>query len=144
MKTNLPVLIIVALLAFFGSSESNAQCSDKNIRKQCKAGLENYIFETASSKPFTMFAEPRKRIDAAFSVYAQENYRILNLCEGFSGAVEFSVFDSQNNKLFTNNKDNSLNKFDFTAEKSGDYIIRFQFAEATNASACVAFAVGYK
>ena len=144
MKNNIIALALVAFIACFGTSDSKAQCSDKNIRKQCKAGLEAYIFETASSKPFNMFAEPRKRIDAAFSVYAQENYRILNLCEGFGAGVEFSVYDSQNNRLFTNNKDNAQNKFDFTAEKSGDYIIRFQFSEPANPSACVAFAVGYK
>lgn len=121
-----------------------AQCDAKKFRKMTKEGLGQYIFETASSKAFNEFAEPRKMIDAAFSVYAQENYRVLNLCDGFTSPVEFTVYDSDKKQIFTNASDLTKTKFDFTAEKTGDYIIRFKFTEAQNPNACVSFCVGYR
>ena len=142
LSNSLKALALFAVIV--GADYANAQCDAKKFRKQCKDGLGAYIFETASSKGFNEFAEPRKMIDAAFSVYAQESYRVLNLCDGFSAPVEFHVYDSERRELFNNSSDLSKNKYDFTADKTGDYVIRFKFSENSNPSACVSFAIGYK
>lgn len=144
MKLKLTLFIALALVASIFSSNTNAQCSQKDIRKRCKSGLESYLFESAANKPFNQFPEPRKIIDAAFTVYAQENYRVLNLTEGFASQYEFVIFDTQKNKIFSNEKDPAKNKFDFTADRSGEYIIRYIVSETNNATACVSYVVGYK
>lgn len=144
MKTKiLAGWLLAGIFSFTLVAETVAQCSDKVIRKIIKDGLEQYVFETASSKPFNSFGEPRKSIDAGFTVYAKENYRVLNLCQGFNQPVEFIILDADKKEIFRS-QDMAQNKYDFTAEKGGEYTIRFKFQEQNNPDACVAFAIGYK
>lgn len=130
------------LSAVFATQVAQAQCSDKEVRKNTRSGLESYVFETASSKSFNTFNEPRQTIDAKFTVFSNEEYRVLNLCNGFGQAVEFMIFDTKGKQIFSGKGDQKI--FDFTPAQTGDYTIRFKFAEQSNPNACVAFAVGYK
>jgi len=143
MKKIQYILLITVLSLVFVNSLS-AQCDDKETRKKVKIGLADYVFETASSKAFNAFQEPRKTIDATFSVYADEQYRVLNLCAGFSQKIVFSIYDSNKKLLWTNEKDVNDKSFDFKASQTGDYTIRFSFNEENAATGCVSFAVGYK
>lgn len=137
-------LSLVFALVIGYSFTANAQCDDKETRKKVKAGLQEYVFETASSKQFNAFREPRKVIDATFSVYSDEQYRIINLCSGFNQKVVFSIYDSKKKLIYTNDKDPSEKSFDFKALETGDYTIRFNFSEESTPTGCVSFAVGYK
>jgi hypothetical protein len=123
-----------------------AQCSDKTIKKLTKEGLGTYIFESAAFKPLSAFGAKKNVVEAAFSVYSQESYRVLNLCQGFSDVVEFAVYDTEHNLLFSNKTDKSVKFYDFVAQKSGDFTIEFKIpsADIKSTSSCVAFAIGYK
>ena len=144
---NLYALILSVALAAFAVTNVTAQCSDKAIKKATKDGLGTYIFESAAFKPLSAFNSSKGSVEAAFSVYSQESYRVLNLCQGFSETPEFSVFDSEKNLLFSSAKDKDRKgTYDFVAQKSGDYTIQFKVvgADQKNGNACVAFAIGYK
>ena len=108
--------------------------------------MGTYIFESAAFKPLTSFSTAKGRVEAAFSVYSQESYRVANLCQGFSELPDFEVYDSEKNLLFSSSKDKDKITYDFVAQKSGDYTIQFKIpsADSKNGSACVAFAIGYK
>jgi hypothetical protein len=138
----------ILLVAILGSlvQTASAQCSDKTIKKLCKEGLGSYIFESAAFKPLSAFGAKKNLVEAAFSVYSQENYRVLNLCQGFSDNVEFAVYDTEHNLLFSNKSDKSAKFYDFVAQKSGDFTIEFKVppADAKAGNSCVAFAIGYK
>jgi hypothetical protein len=123
-----------------------AQCSDKTIKKLCREGLGTYIFESAAFKPLSAFGAKKNVVEAAFSVYSQESYRVLNLCQGFSDVVEFSIYDTEHNLLFSNKSDKSVKFYDFVAQKSGDFTIEFRVPQADmkSGNCCVAFAIGYK
>ncbi len=138
-------LIIIAFLAGFAQTAS-AQCSDKTIKRLCKEGLGSYIFESAAFKPLSAFGAKKNLVEAAFSVYSQENYRVINLCQGFSDNLEFAVYDTDHNLLFSNKTDKSVKFYDFVAQKSGDFTIEFKVppADAKAGNSCVAFAIGYK
>lgn len=125
---------------------ASAQCSDKAIKKLTKEGLGTYIFESAAFKPLSAFGAKKNVVEAAFSVYSQESYRVLNLCQGFSDVVEFAIYDTEHNLLFSNKSDKSVKFYDFVAQKSGDFTIEFKIppADLKSTSCCVAFAIGYK
>jgi hypothetical protein len=125
---------------------AQAQCSDKTIKRLCKDGLGTYIFESAAFKPLTAFGAKKNVVEAAFSVYSQESYRVLNLCQGFSDVIEFSIYDTEHNLLFSNKTDKTVKSYDFVAQKSGDFTIEFRIppADMKSTSCCVAFAIGYK
>ncbi|HOY95118.1 MAG TPA: hypothetical protein PK509_05240 [Catalimonadaceae bacterium] len=137
--------ILTIAIASFGQS-AFAQCSDKTIKKLCKEGLGTYIFESAAFKPLSAFGAKKNLVEAAFSVYSQESYRVLNLCQGFSDVVEFAIYDTDHNLLFSNKSDKSVKFYDFVAQKSGDFTIEFKIppADMKSTSCCVAFAIGYK
>jgi len=137
-------ILTIAIASF--SQSAFAQCSDKTIKKLCKEGLGTYIFESAAFKPLTAFGAKKNLVEAAFSVYSQESYRVLNLCQGFSDVVEFSIYDTEHNLLFSNKSDKSVKFYDFVAQKSGDFTIEFRIppADMKSTSCCVAFSIGYK
>ncbi len=140
------VYIFSALIVLLSAASAMAQCSDKIIKKGTKEGLGTYIFESAAFKPLSAFGTNKNVVEAAFSVYSQESYRVLNLCQGFGEAPEFAIYDSEKNMLFSSAKEGGKATYDFVAQKSGDYTIQFKIAGADqkNGSACVAFAIGYK
>jgi hypothetical protein len=137
--------ILTIAIASFGQS-AFAQCNDKTIKKLCKEGLGTYIFESAAFKPLSAFGAKKNLVEAAFSVYSQESYRVLNLCQGFSDVVEFAIYDTDHNLLFSNKSDKSVKFYDFVAQKSGDFTIEFKVpsADIKSNNCCVAFSIGYK
>ena len=138
------LIFTISLVAMAGSAFG--QCSDKTIKRLCKEGLGTYIFESAAFKPLTSFGAKKNLVEAAFSVYSQESYRVLNLCQGFSDVVEFAIYDTDHNLLFANKNDKSIKFYDFVAQKSGDFTIEFKIpsADLKSTNTCVAFAIGYK
>lgn len=140
------ILFAVAFAVLALGQDAFAQCNDRSIKKLTKEGLGTFIFESAAFKPLSAFGNKKSTIEAAFSVYSQEHYRVLNLCQGFSDLVEFNVYDTDRNLLFTNKTEKSVTHFDFIAQKSGDYTIEFRIpsVDIKNPSPCVAFAIGYK
>jgi len=136
------LILSFLLIAGFTVSTSMAQCSDKEVRKNTKSGLESYVFETASAKSYNTFSEPRNIVDAAITVFADEDYRFINLCNGFDQAVEWQVIDANGKAIFTGKGEQKF--FDYKPRVGGDFILRFKFKEISNPNACVAYAVGYK
>jgi hypothetical protein len=140
------ILFTIAFVVAAFSQNAYSQCSDRSIKKLTKEGLGTFIFESAAFKPLSAFGNKKSTIEAAFSVYSQEHYRVLNLCQGFSDLVEFNVYDTDRNLLFSNKSEKSVTHFDFIAQKSGDYTVEFRVpsVDIKNPSPCVAFAIGYK
>lgn len=140
------IIFILSICVAALAQQAQAQCSDKTIKRLCKEGLGTYIFESAAFKPLTAFGTKKNVVEAAFSVYSQESYRVLNLCQGFSDVVEFAIYDTDHNLLFSNKSDKSVKFYDFVAQKSGDFSIEFKIpaADLKSTSCCVAFAIGYK
>jgi len=140
------ILLILSIAILGATGTLYAQCSDKTIKRLCKDGLGTYIFESAAFKPLTAFGAKKNLVEAAFSVYSQESYRVLNLCQGFSDVVEFAIYDTDHNLLFSNKTDKSVKFYDFVAQKSGDFTIEFKIpaADLKSTTCCVAFAIGYK
>jgi hypothetical protein len=140
------LLLTIAFAIAALSQTAYSQCSDRSIKKLTKEGLGTFIFESAAFKPLSAFGNKKSLIEAAFSVYSQEHYRVLSLCQGFSDVVEFNIYDTDRNLIFSNKSDKSVTHYDFIAQKSGDFTIEFRVPsqDVKNPNPCVAFAIGYK
>jgi hypothetical protein len=140
------LIFTIAFAVVALGQDAFAQCSDRSIKKLTKEGLGTFIFESAAFKPLSAFGNKKSTIEAAFSVYSQEHYRVLNLCQNFSDLVEFNIYDTERNLIFSNKSEKSTVHFDFIAQKSGDYTIEFRVpsSDVKNPNPCVAFAIGYK
>lgn len=139
------ILSFIFMLALT-AGQAYSQCSDKAIKKLCKEGLGTYIFESAAFKPLSAFGGKKSVVEAAFSVYSQESYRVLNLCQGFSSDVEFAILDTDGAQIFNSQTEKGKKHFDFVAQKSGDYTIKFFLpkSDINSTNSCIAFAIGYK
>jgi hypothetical protein len=142
MKT----FLLSVFLVFLGVSSLKAQCLDKSLRVEAKEYLGEYVFESAASKPLYEFKN-KKTIEAVFPLYAQEKYRVINLCSGFLEEPNFEIYDIDSNLIYASIYDEDYEGyFDFIAPKSGYFTIRFIISkkDIIRDMGCVCFAIGYK
>jgi hypothetical protein len=139
------VLILTMVIAMM-TQDSIAQCSQKTIKNEAKISLNDYTFESMAFKPYSEF-DNKKVIKADFSTYSGEKYRIANISQNFLKPIIINIYDADNKLILTNKYDNSIDTFDFSADKSGDYVIEFIISPEDTKNVknkCVAFVLGYK
>lgn len=141
-------LIIAAIISvmILMTQTSFAQCNTKTIRKNVNSSLDEYLYESLAFKSYNEF-ENKEAVQATFSVFKNEQYRMVDVSEGFEGRVIINLYDSKN-RLFVSNVYMGDGKvFDFTAKYSGDYTIEYIFDKKdikNPKNKCVAFGLGYK
>jgi hypothetical protein len=141
-------LIIAAIISMMilMTQSSFAQCDTKTIRKNVNFSLDEYIYESLAYKSYNEF-ERKDAVQATFSVFKNEEYRLVDVSSGFEGRVIINLYDSKN-KLFASNVYMGDGKvFDFTANYSSDYTIEYIFDKKdikNPNNKCVAFGLGYK
>lgn len=144
-KIGLIIAAIISIVLLMTQS-SFAQCDSKTIRKNVNSSLDEYIYESFAYKSYNEF-ENKDAVRATFSVFKNEQYRLVDVCEGFDGRVIINLYDSKD-KLFVSNVYMGESKvFDFTAKYSGDYMIEYIFDKKdinNPKNKCVAFGLGYK
>ncbi len=144
-KIGLIIAAIISIVLLMTQS-SFAQCDSKTIRKNVNSSLDEYIYESFAYKSYNEF-ENKDAVRATFSVFKNEQYRLVDVCQGFEGRVIINLYDSKH-KLFVSNVYMGESKvFDFTAKYSGDYMIEYIFDKKdinNPKNKCVAFGLGYK
>ncbi len=141
-------LIIAAIISIsmLVTQNSFAQCNTKTIRKSVNLSLDEYIYESLAYKSFNEF-ENKEVVRATFDVFRNEQYRLVDVSEGFEGRVIINLYDSKNRLFVSNVYMGDANTFDFTAKYSGEYMIEYIFdkKDINNPNnRCVAFGLGYK
>jgi hypothetical protein len=139
------VLILTMVIAMM-AQDSFAQCNEKTIKNEAKISLNDYTFESMAFKPYFEF-DNKKIIKAEFSTFSGEKYRIVNISQNFLKPIIINIYDANNKLILTNKYDNSIDTFDFTTDKSGDYLIEFIVSSEDTKNVknkCVAFVLGYK
>lgn len=121
-------------------------CNLKQLKNEARIELDDYTFESMAYKPYEDFKD-KNIIIAEFGVYGNEEYRILNISQGFINPLTINIYDKKHNLIQTNTYNNSIDKFDFKAQHSGNYQIEFipsnEDKKNTNKK-CIAFSLGYK
>ena len=141
-KAFLILTIAIAMMV----QDSFAQCNEKTIKNEAKISLNDYTFESMAFKPYFEF-DNKKIIKAEFSTFSGEKYRMVNISQNFLKPIIINIYDANDKLILTNKYDNSIDTFDFTTDKSGDYLIEFIISSEdakTVKNKCVAFVLGYK
>ena len=139
------VLILTMVIAMM-AQDSIAQCNEKTIKNEAKISLNDYTFESMAFKSYSEF-DNKKVIKAEFSTFSGEKYRIANISQNFLKPIIINIYDADNKLILTNKYDNSIDTFDFSTDKSGDYVIEFLISHEDTKNVkgkCVAFVLGYK
>ena len=141
-------LIIAAIISIMilMTQTSFAQCDTKTIRKSVNFSLDEYIYESLAFKSYNEF-ENKEVVKATFELFKNEQYRLIDVSEGFEERVIINLYDSKN-RLFVSNVYMGDGKvFDFTAKYSGEYMVEYIFDKKdikNPNNKCVAFGLGYK
>jgi hypothetical protein len=147
MKTKISLIIapIIGMLLLM-IQPSFAQCDTKTIRKSLNISLDDYIFESMAYKPYNEFKD-KEVVRANFEVFRNEEYRLVDISEGFEGRVIINIYDPKGVLFLSNVYKNNSKIFDFIAQYSDEYMIEYIFdkSESKNPNnKCVAFGLGYK
>jgi hypothetical protein len=147
MKKRVGLIITIFISMFLLMNQTSfAQCDFRTIRKNVNFSLDEYLFESVAFKSYNEF-EKKDAIKATFDLFKNEEYRLVDVSEGFEGRVIINLYDSKG-RLFASNVYMGDGKvFDFTAKYSGEYMIEYIFdkKDINNPNnKCVAFGLGYK
>ena len=121
-------------------------CNLKQLKNESILELDDYVFESLAYKAYEDFKD-KNLVIAEFSLFSNENYRVLNLSQGFIRPLTINIYDKKHKLIQTNSNNYSLDRFDFKAQHSGTYQIEFipsiEDTKNTNKK-CIAFSLGYK
>jgi hypothetical protein len=130
------------MLASSAINTNSTGCNLKQLKNEARIELDEYTFESMAYKPYEDFKD-KNVIIAEFGVYSNENYRIINISQGFKNTLKINIYDKKHNLILSNTN----NPFDFKASHSGNYQIEFipsnEDTKNTNKK-CIAFSLGYK
>jgi hypothetical protein len=76
-------------------------------------------------------------------IYNNENYRIINISQGFTKPLKINIYDKKHKLI----QSNINNPFDFQASHTGNFQIEFIVAPEDTKNVnkkCIAFSLGYK
>jgi hypothetical protein len=141
-------LIITCFIGVVTLMSSNcfAQCDTKTIKKNIVISLDDYNFESLAYKEL-ISCNDKKVVRATFEIFKGEQYRLVDVSQGFTGKIMINLYDSKD-KIFMSNFYESNNIiFDFTAKNSGEYMIEYIFENKDSNQPngkCIAFGIGYK
>lgn len=127
------------------ASDIQNDCNVKTLKNEAKIELDEYTFESMAYKPYKDFID-KKLIVAEFSVFNNEEYRVINISEGFIKPLTINLYDKKH-KLIDSNINNQKQIFDFKATNSGNYTIEFVPSNEDTKNInkkCIAFSIGYK
>lgn len=144
-KINLIIAVIISILILM-TQTSFAQCDSKTIRKVINFNLDEYIYESCAFKSYNEF-EKKDVVQATFDLFKNEQYRLVDVSDGFEGRVIINIYDSKGRLFVSNVYMNNAKIFDFTAKYSGEYMIEYIFdkKDINNPNnKCIAFGLGYK
>lgn len=141
------ILALTLLASLTMSQQSYCQVNMKQLKNEAKISLDNYIFESMAYKEYSEF-ENRKVVKASFDIFSNEEYRLVDISQGFTKKVIINIYDSKGKLFISNIYYQTLDTFDFKSKISGEYIIEFIFEKedynGNPKGKVVAFVLGYK
>lgn len=138
-------LAIPLALCLLQSADSAAQCKSFTKAK-CIPSLAPYIFNGQQNAAVLNEGDVAELV---LTFYASQDYRLLICSEEQLGAVEFRLYDTQNNLLFDNKKYGNEKMWDFASTATQQIRVEIEVPESDNPSGdiksgCVSILVGFK
>jgi hypothetical protein len=138
--------LIIAMVITMITTNGFAQCDSKTIKNNILLSLDDYTYESFAYKALKD-CENKEAVKATFSIFKNENYRIVDASSGFNGRVTINLYDSKGKLFISNVYMQNANVFDFKAKYSGNYMIEYIFSKEdydNPKNKCIAFGIGYR
>lgn len=144
MKKFLNIILLVAVfsaLPLFGFS----QCKGFT-KKQCLPVLEPYLYNGQLNNAILNEGDVAELL---LTFYGGQDYRLLVCSQEMLGNVEFKLYDTERNEIFSNKEHEMVNVWDFNANSTQQLIVQVRVpapeikTDIVN-SGCVSILVGFK
>jgi hypothetical protein len=144
MKKLLNTIIIATILTsipMLGFS----QCKGFT-KKQCLPVLEPYLYNGQLNSAILNEGDVAELL---LTFYGGQDYRILVCSQDMLGNVEFKLFDTERNPIFSNKEHGLVNVWDFSANSTQQLIVQVKVPSAETKtdivnSGCVSILIGFK
>lgn len=138
----------LALLATFFATVpflGYSQCKGFT-KKECLPVLEPYLYNGQLNSAVLNEGDVAELL---LTFYGGQDYRILVCSQDMLGSVEFKLFDTERNEIFSNKEHNLANVWDFNAKSTQQLIVQVKVpAPATKVdlvkNGCVSILIGFK
>ena len=146
MKKLLNIFLFVAILTSLPLL-SFTQCKGFT-KKHCLPALEPYLYNGQLNSAILNEGDVAELL---LTFYGGQEYRILVCSQDMLGTVEFKLFDTERNEIFSNKEHDLVNVWDFNANSTQQLIVQVKVpapiedskTEIVN-SGCVSILVGFK
>jgi hypothetical protein len=138
--------LIIAMVITMITTNGFAQCDSKTIKNNVLLSLDDYTYESFAYKALNN-CENKEVVKATFSIFKNENYRVVDASSGFNGKININIYDSKDNLFVSGIYMQNKNVFDFKAKYSGNYMIEYIFSKEdidNPKNKCIAFGIGYR
>ncbi|OFY20663.1 MAG: hypothetical protein A2W98_00925 [Bacteroidetes bacterium GWF2_33_38] len=115
-------------------------------KKECLPVLEPYLYNGQLNSAILNEGDVAELL---LTFYGGQDYRILVCSQDMLGTVEFKLFDTERNEIFSNKEHNLVNVWDFNANSTQQLIVQVKVPAPTEKkelvnSGCVSILVGFK
>lgn len=142
------IFLFLSVIAFFSVASinsANAQCK-KFTKKHCLSKLSPYIYNGQLNSAVLTQGDVA---DLMLTFYPDQDYRVFVCCNDALGDVEFHLYDSNKNLIYTNKDNNYLPYWDFSSSETMQLVLRVIIPKKSEDqisvnSGCVSILVGFK
>lgn len=144
MKNFIKLFIVLTLLLSF-STVASSQCKSF-VKKNCLVDLEPYVYDGQLNSAILTEGDIAELL---LTLYADQDYRILVCGQEILGDIEFNLFDTNRNLIFSNKDHEFTNNWDFKSNATQQLIVQVIIPKQdTNNNmlhnGCIAILKGFK
>lgn len=142
---NITKLLIVAFFITGISLSASAQCKSF-VKKDCLLEIDPYVYDGQLNSAILTEGDVAELL---LTLYAGQDYRILVCAQDILGKVEFNMYDTNRNLIFSNKDHDFVKYWDLTSNTTQQLIVQVIVPkQETNAemlhNGCVAILKGFK
>ncbi|GAB4302193.1 MAG: hypothetical protein Kow0068_24990 [Marinilabiliales bacterium] len=119
MKNIVKLLAVLTIFMLF-TNVSNAQCKTFT-KKNCLTVLEPYVFDGQLN---TAILTEGDVAELLLTLYGGQNYRILVCGQDVLGKIEFNLYDTNRNLIYSNKDHDYINYWDFKSNSTQQLIVQ--------------------
>ncbi len=140
MKINKLLILLILTISFSG-----VYSQKRFVRNKCLPVLKPYVYNGQLNSANLAEGDIAELL---LTFYAGQDYRILVCSQEVLGNVEFKLFDTNKNLIFSNKDHDYINYWDFTSNTTQQLIVRVKVPKQEDSeikqSGYVSILVGFK
>ncbi len=145
MKRIFLFLSVIALFSIAPVNSAHAQCKSFT-KKHCLSQLSPFVYNGQLNSAVLTQGDVA---DLMLTFYPDQDYRVFVCYDDAFGNVEFRLYDSNKNLIYTNKDNDYLPYWDFSSSETMQLILRVIIPEKAQdqiavKSGCVSILVGFK